>query len=385
MKNTIQVTRSSMPTFEEYMKEIKDIWESHWLTNMGEKHKKLEDELTQYLNTPNVTLFTNGHLALECAIAALNLTGEVITTPFTFASTTHAIVRNGLEPVFCDINSDDYTLDTDKLEELITEKTSAIIPVHVYGNICNVNAIERIATKYSLKVIYDAAHAFGVTVDDEGVANFGDASMFSFHATKVFNTIEGGAITFGNSELRKTLNDLKNFGITGPESVEYVGGNAKMNEFQAAMGICNLRHVDDEIMKRKVVVERYRENLSSIKGIKLAKLQIGVKSNYSYFPVVFEDYGLDRDEVYEVLKEHNIIARKYFYPLTTSFDCYQGRFNTEDTPVAKYIADRVLTLPLYADLAVKDVDRICEIIIDCGFNKRDFSQILKDGESVRSL
>jgi dTDP-4-amino-4,6-dideoxygalactose transaminase len=371
-----------MPPFEEYIEEIKDLWDTHWLTNMGAKHKQLEAGLAQYLNTPNVTLFTNGHLALECAIAALNLSGEVITTPFTFASTTHAIVRNGLVPVFCDINSDDYTLDTDKLEELITEKTSAIIPVHVFGNICNVNAIERIASKYNLKVIYDAAHAFGVTADGEGVANFGDASMFSFHATKVFNTIEGGAITFGNPELRKTLNDLKNFGITGPESVEYVGGNAKMNEFQAAMGICNLRHVDDEIMKRKVVVERYRENLSGINGIKLAKPQTGVKSNYSYFPVVFDDYGLDRDEVYEVLKEHNIIARKYFYPLTTSFDCYKGRYNTEDTPVAKYIADRVLTLPLYADLAIKDVDRICEIIIDCGFYKRDFSQILKDGESV---
>ncbi|PLS01106.1 DegT/DnrJ/EryC1/StrS family aminotransferase [Neobacillus cucumis] len=368
----IQVTRSSMPAFEEYMEEIKVLWESHWLTNMGEKHKLLEAELTHYLNTPNVTLFTNGHTALECAIAALNLTGEVITTPFTFASTTHAIVRNGLKPVFCDINENDYTLDVNKLEMLITDQTSAIIPVHVYGNICNVNEIERIAKKFNLKVIYDAAHAFGITVNGEGVANFGDASMFSFHATKVFNTIEGGAVTFRNPNLRKVLNDLKNFGITGPESVEYVGGNAKMNEFQAAMGICNLRHIDDEIMKRKAVVRRYRENLSGIKGIKLCQIQLGVKSNNSYFPVVFEDYKLNRDEIYELLKEHHIIARKYFYPLTNSIDCYKDRFNSNDTPVAKYIAERVLTLPLYADLALEDVDRICEIIIECQPNKKEY-------------
>lgn len=360
----IQVTRSSMPPFGEYLEEIKDLWGSHWLTNMGIKHKQLEKGLTQYLNTPNITLFTNGHLALECIIAAFNLTGEVITTPFTFASTTHAIVRNGLDPVFCDINFNNFTLDTDKLESLITDKTSAIIPVHVYGNICNVIEIERIAKKYNLKVIYDAAHAFGVTVDSEGISNFGDASMFSFHATKVFNTIEGGAVAFKDPHLREILNDLKNFGITGPESVEYVGGNAKMNEFQAAMGICNLRYVNEEIKKRQAVVERYTENLSNIKGIKLSKPQIGVKSNYSYFPVVFDGYRLSRDSVYEVLKDNNILARKYFYPLTNSFDCYKDRFNAEETPVAKYISERVLTLPLYADLSLEDVDRICRIIIN---------------------
>ena len=353
-----------MPDLEEYIEEIKDLWESHWLTNMGIKHKQLEADLSQYLNTPNVTLFTNGHLALECAIEAFNLNGEVITTPFTFASTTHTIVRNGLEPVFCDIDPDDYTIDTDKLESLITDKTSAIIPVHVYGNICNVNEIEKIAKKYNLKVIYDAAHAFGVIVDGVGVANFGDASMFSFHATKVFNTIEGGALTFRNEKLTKRLNDLKNFGITGPESVAYVGGNAKMNEFQAAMGICNLRHVEGEIEKRKAVVERYVERLSNVKGIKLSGLQPGVKSNYAYFPVVFDGYKMSRDEVFEKLKAEGIYARKYFYPLTNSFECYKDRFDVEKTPVAKYIADRVLTLPLYADLALEDVDRICNIILN---------------------
>ncbi len=367
MNNLIQVTRSSMPGFEEYIEEIKDLWESHWLSNMGAKHKQFETTLLKYLNTPNITLFTNGHLALECTIAALNLTGEVITTPFTFASTTHAIVRNGLEPVFCDINPNDYTLDVGKLESLITDKTCAIIPVHVYGNICNVKEIERIAKKHNLKVIYDAAHAFGVTVDGIGVANFGDASMFSFHATKVFNTIEGGTVAFKNSDLRKTLNDIKNFGITGPESVEYVGGNAKMNEFQAAMGICNLRHVDGEIEKRKAVMERYVERLSNINGIKLVKPQSGVISNYAYFPVVFDGYKMSRDEVLEKLKAEDIFARKYFYPLTNSFECYKGRFDVEKTPVANYIADRVLTLPLYADLGLEDVDRICDIILN--YNK----------------
>ena len=359
----IQVTRSSMPNFEEYIEEIKDMWESHWLTNMGVKHKQLEAELKDYLNSPNITLFTNGHLALECAIAAFNLSGEVITTPFTFASTTHAIVRSGLIPVFCDINPDDYTIDVDKLEGLITDKTSAIIPVHVYGNICNTNEIEKIAKKYNLKVIYDAAHAFGVTVDCVGAANFGDASMFSFHATKVFHTIEGGAVTYKDGSLSKKLDDLKNFGITGPESVEYVGGNAKMNEFQAAMGICNLRHIDDEIAKRKIVVERYIGRLGSVKGIKLCKPQTGAKSNYAYFPVVFDGYKMNREEVFEKLKAENIYARKYFYPLTNSFECYKGRFDVEKTPVAKYVADRVLTLPLYADLALDDVDRICDIIL----------------------
>jgi dTDP-4-amino-4,6-dideoxygalactose transaminase len=268
-----------------------------------------------------------------------------------------------LEPVFCDISPDDYTIDMDKLEELITDKTSAIIPVHVYGNICNVKEIEQIAQKYNLKVIYDAAHAFGVTVDGVGVANFGDASMFSFHATKVFNTIEGGAVTFDNDTLKNKLNALKNFGMSGPESVEYVGGNAKMNEFQAAMGICNLLHVEGEIEKRKNVVERYAKRLGRVNGIKIWQPQPGVKSNYAYFPVVFDGYKESRDEVFEKLKVENIYARKYFYPLTNSFKCYKGRFDVEQTPVAKYIADRVLTLPLYADLALNDVDRICDIIL----------------------
>lgn len=362
MNEQIQVTRSSMPDFEEYLEEIKDLWESKWLTNMGAKHKALESQLLEYLKVPNITLYTNGHLALEGVIAALGLTGEVITTPFTFASTTHAIVRNGLTPVFCDINPDDYTIDVDKIEGLITERTSAIIPVHVYGNVCDVEAIDRIAKKHNLKVIYDAAHTFGVRVNGKGIGSYGDASMFSFHATKVFNTIEGGAITHNDSSLGKILNDLKNFGITGPESVEYIGGNAKMNEFQAAMGICNLRHVDDEIEKRKAVVDRYISNLENIEGIKLSKVQEGVKPNFAYFPVVFDGYKKTRDEIFEELKSEDIIARKYFYPLINDFDCYKDKYSSNDTPIAKYIADKVLALPLYADLELETVDRICEII-----------------------
>lgn len=358
----IQVTQSSMPNFEEFSDEIRGIWDSRCLTNMGVKHQQLEVGLEEYLKTPNVSLFANGHLALEYAIAALNLTGEVITTPFTFASTTQAIVRNGLIPVFCDIDPENYTIQTDNLERLITEKTSAIIPVHVYGNICNVAEINRIAKKYNLKVIYDAAHAFGITVNDEGIANFGDVSMFSFHAAKVFHTIEGGALTFKNPSFKVVLNAHKNFGITGPETIGYIGGNAKMNEFQAAMGICNLRNVDQEINKRKIVYDRYVEQLSGIKGLQLSLPPEYVKSNYAYFPVLFDGFTLSRDEVHEKLKKNNIFTRKYFYPLTNSFECYSDRFIPGETPVANFIAERVLTLPLYAELNIEVVDKIAAII-----------------------
>jgi len=367
MHNQINVTRSSMPSFEEYCEEIKELWDSHWLTNMGVKHQQLQAQLEAYLGTPHVTLYTNGHLALENVIAAMNLPvgGEVITTPFTFASTTHAIVRNGLVPVFCDINDVDYTMDVTKIEALITEKTCAIVPVHVYGNICDVDTIQTIADKHGLKVIYDAAHAFGVTYNGKGIGNFGDASMFSFHATKVFNTIEGGAVTFAEDTLEEVLYDMKNFGIRGPEEVVFVGGNAKMSEFQAAMGICNLRHVDGEIRKRGAVVEQYRRRLSGVKGIRLTPWQQGVKTNFAYFPVVFDGYQYTRDQVFEMLARRGIVARKYFFPLTNSYECYKDlpTAGEEKTPMAKYIADRVLTLPMYADLSQEDVDRICDIIL----------------------
>ena len=365
--STINVTRSSMPDFEEFCEEIKELWESHWLTNMGAKHKLLQAELEKFLDTPHVALYTNGHLALENVIAAFDFPkgSEVITTPFTFASTTHAIVRNGLVPVFCDVNEIDYTIDVTAIESLITDKTVAIVPVHVYGNICDVDKIKEIADKHSLKVIYDAAHAFGVTYNGVNVANFGDASMFSFHATKVYNTIEGGAITFRDDSFVQLLNDLKNFGIRNAEEVAFVGGNAKMNEFQAAMGICNLRHLECEIAKRKAVVERYTERLSGVNGIKLCSIQDGVVSNYAYFPVVFDGYKYSRDEIFARLGENGIIARKYFYPLVNDYECYSelATADSSKTPVAKYIADRVLTLPLYADLSVADVDKICDLIL----------------------
>lgn len=362
----IYVTRSSMPEKEEYFKEIESLWDTHFLTNMGEKHKELERQLKEYLGINYIEMTCNGHMALELALQALNLKGEVITTPFTFVSTTHAIVRNGLKPVFCDINMSDYTMDTEKLESLITDKTVAILPVHVYGHVCNVEKIEEIANKYHLKVIYDAAHAFGVTYKGKGIGNYGDVSMFSFHATKVFNTIEGGAVCFREEALGKELYRLKNFGIRSEEVIDGIGANAKMNEFQAAMGICNLRHIEGEFVKRKKLVMQYKERLEGVAGIKLSQPQAEVKANYAYFPVLFDEEicGCTRDMVYEKLKENHIFARKYFYPLTNACQCYEGVFHVEDTPVAQYVSDRILTLPLYSDLSSEVVDRICDIILE---------------------
>jgi len=369
MSNKILVTRSSMPTYEEYCAEIKELWDSRWLTNMGVKHKAFQAALEEKLGVPYVSLFTNGHLALENVIAAMQFPdgGEVITTPFTFASTTNAIVRNRLTPVFCDIHATDFTIDVMKIESLITEKTCAIVPVHVYGNMCDVEAIQKIADRYHLKVIYDAAHAFGVTYKGKSSASFGDASIFSFHATKVFHSVEGGAVCFHDESLVEVLKDIKNFGIRGPEEVQYIGGNAKMNEFQAAMGICNLRHLDGEIEKRKAVVDRYWMHLDQVDGISLNPIQKDVTSNYAYFPVVFwEDiFGATRDEVQMALANEEIGVRKYFYPLTNTFGCFHGRFDVNLTPTALDISKRVLTLPLYADLSFEDVDRICEVVLKC--------------------
>lgn len=367
MSDKILVTRSSMPKLDEYIDEIRELWDNHWLTNMGVKHKRFQTELEEYLGVEHVELLTNGHMALELTLQAMNLQGEVITTPFTFVSTTHAIVRNGLKPVFCDIDPITYTIDVNKIEELITERTCAIMPVHVYGNVCDVEAIERIADKYNLKVIYDAAHSFGETYKGKGIGTFGDASCFSFHATKVFNSIEGGAVCFREKQLGEALYDLKNFGIHGPEEVRAVGANAKMNEFCAAMGLCNLRHIEAEIEKRRQVVERYNMHLQGVEGIQLNTVQMDVKTNYSYFPVLFdaEKFGTDRDEVYKQLAENNIIARKYFYPLTNSFSCFEEKYDVNETPIALRISESVLTLPLYADLTMEEVDRICEIVLRC--------------------
>lgn len=360
----INVTKSSMPSIEEYYDEIKELWDSHWLTNTGIKYKKLQGELTEYLGVKNLSLYTNGHLALEAALALFNFPrgSEVITTPFTFVSTTNAIVRNGQVPRFCDINEKDYTIDVSKIESLINERTVAILPVHVYGHVCNVSEIERIAAKHNLRVIYDAAHAFGVKYKGIGIGNYGDISMFSFHATKVFNTIEGGCICFKDGSFAQTVEDMKNFGIRDEEHCLYIGGNAKMNEFQASMGICNLRHVGDCISKRKAAVEQYRKRLGRINGIQIVSDQENVEHNYSYMPVVFDGYKYTRDEVKSLLAKHDIGARKYFYPLTNELDCYKD-YEKGDTPIAKHISERVLTLPLFSDITIEQVNEICDIIL----------------------
>lgn len=339
------------------------MWDSHWLTNHGQKHQELETALRAYLDVPQLELFTNGHLALEALIAALGLEpGQIITTAFTFASTTHAIVRSGFTPVFGDVR-EDGTLDPDGIEPLITEKTRAILPVHVYGRLCDVDAIQRVADKYRLPVIYDAAHSFGVRKNGVSAARFGLASMFSFHATKVYNTIEGGAVATSDAELARRLRLERNYGITGPEDVVSVGGNAKMNEFQAAMGLCNLRHLKDQIAARRAVHERYLELLGGVKGIELPTQAPGVESNYAYFPVVFAGRAR-RDAVCEALLREGVYARKYFYPLTADFECYRGRSGFADArlPVARRLADGVATLPLYPDLSMEDVSRICRVI-----------------------
>lgn len=350
---------------DEYIEQISTIWQTHLLTNMGPLHKKFEQELTKFLKAPFCLAFANGHLSLEMAIQSLDLQGEVITTPFTFASTTHAIVRNGLKPVFCDIRDDNYTIDVDKIEELITEKTCAIVPVHVYGQICDVEKIQMIADRHHLKVVYDAAHAFGEEKDGVGIGNFGDLSIFSFHATKPFNSIEGGAVVFANYELGAKLYQLKNFGFMGEDIVCSIGGNAKLSEFHAAMGICNLAHYDEICLGRKQVVERYRKNLRDISGLKVLPAQKGVKENYAYFPIVIDEckFGENREAIYNRLKENGIYARRYFYPLTSDFLCYKSSFQKYDTPVAKGIANSVLTLPLYDSLSMEEVDKICDIII----------------------
>ena len=359
----VLVTRSSLPPLEEYVEMLKPLWDSAWLTNMGQYHKEFAAQLKEYLGVPNLELFVNGHTALELTLQAMNLSGEVITTPFTFASTAHAIVRNGLTPVFCDINPEDYTLDADRLEALITDRTTAVVPVHVYGNICDVERIGEIARRHDLKVIYDAAHTFGETLDGQGVGTFGDASMFSFHATKVFHSIEGGAVAFRDPALASVLYELKNFGITDYEKVDSVGANGKMNEFQAAMGICNLRYVDGEIEKRRALAMRYRQRLEGVKGNRLCRENPRIRYNYAYMPVVFDGYRKDRDQVFADLAAHDIHARKYFYPCVNNYDCYRDRFSEADTPVAARISRQVLTLPLYADLEPEIVDMICDIIL----------------------
>ncbi len=364
-KDMILVTRSSMPSYEEYIEAIKPLWNTHWLTNMGMYHKELEKELKVYLRVPEISLMVNGHMALEMAIQAFGFPegSEVITTPFTFISTTHAIVRNRLSPVFCDVKLEDGTIDETKIEDLITEKTVAIVPVHVYGHVCNVNGIKKIAEKYNLKVIYDAAHAFGVEYEKKGIGSYGDASVFSFHATKVFNTIEGGAVTFGEHRIYEKLYNLKNFGIRGEELVTEVGANAKMNEFCAIMGLCNLKHIDEAIESRKRVYEQYKERIEEIDGIEIFEGINAATKNYAYFPIIVkEQYHMTRDALYEKLKENQIYSRKYFYPVTSDQACFKNKYRDIEIPNARCLSRKVLTLPIYEGLSDTDVDRIVEMM-----------------------
>lgn len=362
----INVTQSSMASLDEFVEEIRPIFESKRLTNMGPVYKKLQSQLIEYLDVQELSLFVNGHMALEMAIQTMDFPrgSEIITTPYTFVSTTHAIARNGLVPVFCDIHPQNYTIDVTKIEELITDKTVAILPVHVYGNICDVEAIQQIADKHNLKVIYDAAHAFGVKYKGIGIGNYGDMTMFSFHATKVFNTIEGGAVSFHDKKYCEKLHQLKNFGICGEDMVTDIGGNAKLDEFRAAMGICNLRHVDENIAKRKKVMERYDERLRNVPGIRTMKLNENVTPNYAYYPIYIDAavFGKNRDEIYDLLKQHNVYARRYFYPATNDMECYKKEASRNITPVAHDVSMNILTLPMYAELEIADVDRICELI-----------------------
>lgn len=371
-EHKILVTRSTMPPYEEYIEAIKPLWESHWLTNMGIYYQELEKQLKEYLDVPELSLMVNGHMALELAIQAFGFPegAEVITTPFTFISTTHAIVRNRLKPVFCDVKESDGTIDETRIENLITEHTVAIVPVHVYGNVCNIEKIQEIANKYNLKVIYDAAHAFGVKYKGRGIGCNGDVSIFSFHATKVFHTIEGGAAAVSDHRLYEKLYNLKNFGIRGEELVAEVGANAKMNEFAAIMGLCNLRHLEDALEGRREVYERYVEELKDVSGIRVLNESLADNRNYAYFPITVEpEFPLNRDALYIKLAEHDIYSRKYFYPLTLDQSCFQDKYRDVKVNVARELSERILVLPMYAGLDREKVEEICGIIRKSGLKR----------------
>lgn len=364
MEKIINVTAPLMPELDRYIEELRKIWDSRWLTNNGPEYVEFQKKLEERLGD-KVELYVNGHMALDVAVKAMGLKGEVITTPYTFASTTHALVMNGLTPVFCDIKESDYTIDEDKIEALITDKTCAILAVHVYGCICNVEKIEAIAKKHNLKVIYDAAHAFAVKKDGKPIAEYGDMSMFSLHATKVFNSIEGGVLVYHDDRYTKQLRNLRNFGIENAESVTSVGLNAKMNEFAAAMGICNLEILDDAIARRGYIVEKYLETIRELKGIKTLDYEQlkadKIEYNYAYMPIEIDETvaGYTRDDLFEFLQTKNIIARKYFYPIITDYECYRDRFDSSLTPIAKRIGDRILTLPIAASMTDEDIERCC--------------------------
>lgn len=363
----ITVTAPLLPELDEFNTLLKEIWDSKWITNNGSFHRQLEKELAEYLKVPYISLFTNGTLPLLTALQALHVSGEVITTPYSFVATTHSIWWNGCKPVFVDIDPATGNIDPDAIEAAITNKTTAIMPVHVYGKPCDTKRIQEIADKYGLKVIYDAAHAFGVEVDGESILNAGDMSTLSFHATKVYNTLEGGALVMHDAETKKRIDYLKNFGFAGETEVVAPGINSKVDEVRAAYGLLNLRQVDAAIEARHQVAIKYREALRSIEGITFMDDMPGVKHNYSYFPIFVdaEKYGMTRDELYEKMKNHNVLGRRYFYPLISTFSTYRGLPSAapENLPKAHKMADSVICLPMHHELRAEDIDRVLELIV----------------------
>ena len=359
----IFITRPLLPSVQDVYKKIDEIWKSKWLTNFGEQHIKLKEELKKYLGVENLSLFCNGTLALELALKALEITEEVITTPFTFPATVNSLYRNNLTPVFCDITLQNFNIDVEKIEDSITKNTSAIMPVHVFGNPCDMETIDKIAEDNNLKVIYDAAHCFGVKYKNQPIWNFGDISMLSFHATKIFHTIEGGALIYNDCELEDKLYLLKNFGIRNEEEILIPGTNAKMNEIQAAIGLLNLQIVDEEIKRRKEINKLYRENLKDVDYIKLVEENSNIIYNYQYFPILIDnkDFNNSRNIVYDLLRKYNVYARKYFYPL-----CIDYKFLNPDRqyhlPNAKKIVNQILCLPIYGELNEEIILKICNIL-----------------------
>lgn len=365
----ITVTSPLLPDLEEFNELLKEIWDSKWITNNGSFHQRLEKELANYLKVPYISLFTNGTLPLITALQALRITGEVITTPYSFVATTHSLWWNGIKPVFVDVDTSNCGIDPNKIEAAISPKTTAIMPVHCYGKPCDTKAIQEIADKYGLKVIYDAAHAFGVEVDGKSILDEGDISTLSFHATKVYNTIEGGAMVMHDEKTKQRIDYLKNFGFANETTVVAPGINSKMDEIRAAYGILNLRQVDTAIEARKKVAKEYRDALKDVRGITYFEDMPGVRHNYSYFPIFIdaEKFGKTRDELYFEMKEANVLGRRYFYPLISEFSTYRGlpSATRENLPNAYKLADTVLCLPMHHDLKKEDILRIIQF-----FNKK---------------
>lgn len=365
-EKTITVTSPLLPDLKEFEKYLEDIWSRKWLTNNGEYHKKLEAALSEYLGVPYLSLFTNGTLPLITALQALRITGEVITTPYSFVATTHSIWWNGIKPVFVDVEEKTGNIDPAKIEAAITPRTTAIMPVHVYGTPCRTDEIQKIADKYGLKVIYDAAHAFGVKVGGRSVLEEGDISTLSFHATKVFNTVEGGALICRDEATKKRIDYLKNFGFADEVTVVAPGINSKMDELRSSYGLLNLKQVDKAIESRKATALKYREGLKDVPGVRWLEDIEGVRHNYSYFPLFIDEekYGMGRDELYARLKEHNILGRRYFYPLISEFSTYRGLESAapENLPVAHKLASSVICLPMYAFMEEEDVERVVECV-----------------------